>query len=132
MFNQLNSATLSGVPTPGVSLGEAIEFLRQEADKALPQDYITDWTGRSRQYVSESASMLLAFALAVVLMYLTLAFQYESFRNPAVMLISVPMSLAGALLFFALGVVSLNIYTQIGLLALISSIIRHGILLVDR
>jgi multidrug efflux pump len=130
-FNQLNSATLSGVPTPGVSLGEAIEFLRDEAENSLSQEFITDWTGRSRQFVSKSASMLVAFGLAVVLMYLTLAFQYESFRNPAVMLISVPMSLVGALLFFAVGLVSLNIYTQIGLLALIGSIIRHGILLVE-
>jgi multidrug efflux pump len=130
-FNQLNSATLSGVPAPGVSLGEAVDYLRRQADDLLPESYVTDWVGESRQYVSESAALLLSFALAIALMYLTLAAQYSSFRDPAIMLVSVPMSLAGALVFFALGVVSVNIYTQIGLLALIGSIIRHGILLVE-
>ncbi|TWU04943.1 efflux RND transporter permease subunit [Stieleria varia] len=130
-FNQLSSATLSGVPAPGVSLGEAIDFLKQQSNGTLPNNYVTDWKGVSRQFVSESSSLLLAFGLAVLLMYLTLAAQYESFRDPAVMLISVPMSIAGALVFFAAGVITVNIYTQIGLLALIGSIIRHGILLVE-
>jgi multidrug efflux pump len=130
-FNQLNAATLSGVPAPGVSLGEAVEYLRREAGVLLPASYVTDWAGESRQYVTESGALLLAFVLALVLMYLTLSAQYSSFRDPAIMLVSVPMSLAGALAFFALGVVSVNIYTQIGLLALIGSIIRHGILLVE-
>lgn len=130
-FNQLNAATLSGVPAAGVSLGQAIAFLQQEAEQRLPDGYVTSWKGASRQFVDESAALRWAFLLAVVLMYLTLAAQYESLRDPAVMLISVPLSLAGALLFFAVGVVSVNIYTQIGLLALIGSIIRHGILLVE-
>ena len=130
-FNQLNSATLSGVPAPGVSIGQAVETLQQLAADTLPAAYVTDWAGQSRQFVSESAALLVSFGLAIALMYLTLAAQYGSFRDPLVMLASVPMSLAGALLFFALGVVSVNIYTQIGLLALIGSIIRHGILLVE-
>ncbi len=130
-FNQLNAATLSGVPAPGVSLGQSIDFLRQEAETRLPDDYVTGWKGTSRQFVDENTALRWAFLLAVVLMYLTLAAQYESFRDPAVMLISVPLSLAGALIFFAAEVVSVNIYTQIGLLALIGSIIRHGILLVE-
>jgi multidrug efflux pump len=130
-FNQLNSATLSAVPAPGVALGQAVEFLQQQADTLLPDNYVTDWTGESRQYVMEGAALLFSFALAVMFMYLTLSAQYNSFRDPAVMLVSVPMSLAGALIFFAFGVVSVNIYTQIGLLALIGSIIRHGILLVE-
>ena len=130
-FNQLTAATLSGVPAPGVPLSEAIDVLREQADEQLPKNFVTDWKGVSRQFVSENTTLLLAFGLAVVLMYLTLSAQYESFRDPAVMLISVPMSLAGALLFFAAGVVTINIYTQIGLLALIGAIIRHGILLVE-
>jgi multidrug efflux pump len=130
-FDQLNSATLSGVPAPGVSLGEAVESLRQVAAQALPSDYVLNWGGESRQFVQEGTALLTAFALAVILMYLVLAAQFESFRDPAIMLVSVPMSLAGALLFFTLGVVTVNIYTQIGLLALIGSIIRHGILLVE-
>lgn len=130
-FNQLNSATLSGVPAPGVSLGEAVDYLRDTAQRLLPLDYVTDWAGESRQYVQEGSALVTAFMLAVILMYLVLAAQFESFRAPAIMLVSVPMSLAGALLFFALGVVTVNIYTQVGLLALIASIIRHGILLVE-
>jgi len=130
-FNQLNSATLSAVPAPGTSLGRAIEFLQDEAEERLPEGYVTGWKGISRQFVDESSSLQWAFGLAIVLMYLTLAAQYESYRDPVVMLVSVPMSLAGALVFFALDVVSVNIYTQIGLLALVGSIIRHGILLVE-
>ncbi|WP_081996196.1 efflux RND transporter permease subunit [Croceibacterium mercuriale] len=129
-FNQLNAAILSGVPAPGVSLGEAIGFLEEQAAN-LPQGYTVDYAGVSRQFTQEGSNIGLAFGLAVILVFLTLAAQYESFRDPAVMLVSVPMSLAGALLFFALGVVSSNIYTQIGLLALTGSIIRHGILLVE-
>jgi len=129
-FNQLNAAILSGVPAAGVSIGEAIEFLESETEN-LPQGYSVDYGGASRQFVQEGSNIALAFGLAVILVFLTLAAQYESFRDPAVMLVSVPMSLAGALVFFALGVVSANIYTQIGLLALTGSIIRHGILLVE-
>jgi multidrug efflux pump len=130
-FEQLNAATLSGVPAPGVTLGEAVDTLRAVAERTLPADYSIDWQGESRQLVQEGSALVIAFAIAVALMYLVLAAQFESFRSPAIMLVSVPMSLAGALLFFALGVVTVNIYTQIGLLALIGSIIRHGILLVE-
>ena len=129
-FNQLNAATLSGVPAPGVTLGEAVDFLRTTV-RNLAREYVTDWKGQSRQYVQESAELVTAFFLAVILIYLVLAAQFESFRDPAIMLVSVPMSLAGALLFMALGVVTVNIYTQVGLLTLIGSIIRHGILLVE-
>jgi multidrug efflux pump len=130
-FEQLNAATLSGIPAPGVTLGEAVTTLRGLAERTLPADYSIDWQGESRQFVQEGNALVIAFAIAVALMYLALAAQFESFRDPAIMLVSVPMSLAGALLFFAAGVVTVNIYTQIGLLALIGSIIRHGILLVE-
>ena len=129
-FNQLNAAVLSGVPRPGVPIGEAVAFLQAEGAK-MPAGFSVDYAGQARQFVQESSTLLIAFGLAVILVFLILAAQYESFRDPLVMLVSVPMSLAGALLFFALGVVSANIYTQIGLLALIGSIIRHGILLVE-
>jgi multidrug efflux pump len=97
----------------------------------LPRGFVTSWAGQSRQFFAERTILVTGFVLAVLLMYLVLAAQFESFRDPAIMLVSVPMSLAGALLFIALGVVTLNIYTQIGLLALVASIIRHGILLVE-
>lgn len=130
-FQQLNAATLSGIPAPGVTLGEAVQTMRDIAERSLPADYSIDWQGESRQFVQEGNALVIAFAIAVALMYLVLAAQFESFRDPAIMLVSVPMSLAGALLFLALDVVTVNIYTQIGLLALIGSIIRHGILLVE-
>lgn len=128
-FDQIISAIISAAPD--VPIGEAVNFLRETASEILPEDYVTDWAGQSRQFVDQSNTLLLLFGLAIALMYLTLAAQYGSFRDPAVMPVSVPMSIAGALIFFALGVVSINIYTQIGLLALIGSIIRHGILLVE-
>lgn len=130
-FNQLNAAVISGVPAEGVSLGRAIEFLQQTADEQLPANYTVDYAGRSRQFVGASSSLFVAFGLAVALMNLVLSAQYESFRDPAVMFMAVPMAIAGALFFFAAGVVTINIYTQIGLLALIGAIIRHGILLVE-
>ncbi|MFI4850413.1 MAG: efflux RND transporter permease subunit [Gimesia chilikensis] len=130
-FNQLNAATLSGVPAPGVSFDRVIAFLRKTVADSVDRNVVTDWKGQSRQYVTENTALMVAFALAVLLMYLTLSAQYESFRDPAIMFVSIPMSLAGAMLFLALGVTSVNIYTQVGLLALIGSIIRHGILLVE-
>ena len=130
-FDQLNSATLSGTPAPGVTLGEAVSTLQQIADQALPDQFLINWEGESRQYIEEGSALVLAFGLAVILMYLVLAAQFESFRDPAIMLVSVPMSLAGALIFFTIGILTVNIYTQIGLLGLIASIIRHGILLVE-
>jgi multidrug efflux pump len=130
-FNQLNAATISGVPAPGITLGTAIATLERHAAATLPRGFVTNWAGQSRQFFAERTTLVTGFVLAVLLMYLVLAAQFESFRDPAIMLVSVPMSLAGALLFIALGVVTLNIYTQIGLLALVASIIRHGILLVE-
>src|SRR5690606_28952178 len=88
-FNQLNSAVLTGVPAPGVSLGQAVEFFEAQAE-LLPAGYVTDWLGRSRQYVTESSALILSFGLAIVFMYLTLAAQYESYRDPAIMFLSVP------------------------------------------
>lgn len=127
-FNQLNAAIISAVPAPGAAYGEAIAFLQNQT---LPSNYVTDWIGQSRQFTSEGSTLIVTFILAVFIIYLTLSAQYESFRDPAVMFICVPMALAGALIFFYFGVVTVNIYTQIGLLALISIIIRHGILLVE-
>ncbi|MEM8822321.1 MAG: efflux RND transporter permease subunit [Pseudomonadota bacterium] len=127
-FNQLNSARISAVSAGDTSYGEAIAFLQ---NAALPDSYVPDWIGQSRQFTSEGSALVFTFALAIAIIYLTLSAQYNSFRDPMVMFICVPMALAGALIFFCGGVVTINIYTQIGLLALISIIIRHGILLVE-
>ena len=132
-FQQLNSATISGVPMPGVSLGEAIAYLQRLAKQTLPQGYVLDYAGPSRQYLQESSGFLAIFAFALVVIFLSLAALFESFRDPLIILISVPMSLVGALIFIALGVggASINIYTEVGLVTLMGLISKHGILIVE-
>ena len=129
-FNQLNAATISGVPAPGVSMGEALSLLQEEAEAILPQGYTVGYKGQARKFVEEGSQLVTTFFLALVLIYLMLAALYESWRDPLVMLVSVPMSIAGALVFLYLGLASLNIYTQIGLVTLIGIISKHGILMV--
>jgi multidrug efflux pump len=130
-FQQLNSAMLSGVPAPGVSLGDALDYLRIEAEKLFPTGYSVDYAGQSRQYVQEGGGLMLTFFFAIVIIYLVLAAQFESFRDPLIMLISVPMSICGALIFLSFGFASINIYTQVGLITLIGVISKHGILIVQ-
>jgi multidrug efflux pump len=132
-FQQLNSATLSGVESPGVSQVEALNYLKALAARTLPAGYTIDYAGPSRQFVHEATGVIGTFGFAIVIAFLTLAALYESFRDPLVILISVPLSIAGALIFIALGVhgASLNIYTQVGLVTLIGLISKHGILIVE-
>jgi multidrug efflux pump len=132
-FQQANEATISGVTMPGVALGDAIKALQDLAAKTLPPGYAVDFGGQSRQFVQESSSFLVTFALALIIVYLALAALFESFRDPLIILISVPMSLAGALIFIALGVggATLNIYTEVGLVTLMGLISKHGILIVE-
>ena len=129
-FNQLNSATISAVPAPGVSMGQALDYLNEQAADILPDDYRVDYKGQSRKFVEEGGQMVTTFFLALVLIFLMLAALYESWRDPVVMLVSVPMSIAGALAFLFLGFATINIYTQIGLVTLIGIISKHGILIV--
>ena len=130
-FEQLNAAILSGVPAPGVTTGAALDFLAQEARAVFPDDFRADYAGFSRQFVEESGALLIAFGFAIVLIYLILAAQFESFRDPLIMLITVPMSTVGALAFIVIAGASINIYTQIGLITLIGAISKHGILIVE-
>jgi multidrug efflux pump len=130
-FEQLNAAILSGVPAPGVTTGEALDFLAQEARAVFPDDFRADYAGFSRQFVEESGALLTAFGFAIMLIYLILAAQFESFRDPLIMLITVPMSTVGALAFIVIADASINIYTQIGLITLIGAISKHGILIVE-
>ncbi|HWA25457.1 MAG TPA: efflux RND transporter permease subunit [Lacunisphaera sp.] len=130
-FQQLNAATISLLPAGGVSLGEALDFLRTEAREVFPQGYSADYAGPSRQFMQEGSSLLLTFALAVIVIFLVLAAQYESFRDPFVIMMAVPLSLAGAMVFLFLGLASLNIYTQVGLITLVGLITKHGILIVQ-
>ena len=134
-FQQLNSATLQGVPFPGRTLGEALAFLDREAHKVMPEGFTTDYQGESRQFVQEGNTLLLTFVFALVVIYLVLAAQFESFRDPFIILIALPTSMFGALLplnlLSVLGMASMNIYSEIGLVTLIGLISKHGILMVE-
>jgi multidrug efflux pump len=132
-FQQLNSATIQGVVMPGVAQADALNFLKDLAARVLPLGYSVDYGGLSRQYVQESSGFLLTFGFAIVIIYLSLAALFESFRDPLIILVSVPMSIAGAMIFISLGLggATLNIYTQVGLVTLMGLISKHGILIVE-
>lgn len=129
-FNLQNAATLQAIPAAGVSMGEAVAFLENVA-ASLPAGFSHDWQSESRQYKQEGSTLAFAFLAALVVIYLVLAAQYESLLDPLVILITVPLSICGALLPLALGWATLNIYTQIGLVTLIGLISKHGILMVE-
>jgi multidrug efflux pump len=132
-FQQLNSSTISAVLTPGITLGQALDKLKTIAGEVLPAGYSVDYGGESRQYMQESSSLLMTFAFALIIIFLVLAALFESFRDPIIVLVSVPMSICGALIFISLGIgdASLNIYTEVGLITLIGLISKHGILIVQ-
>lgn len=132
-FQQLNAATISGVPMPGLTSGQVLAYLQELAKTELPQGYTVDYSGQSRQFVQESSALVVTFMFAMVIIFLALAAQFESFRDPVIILVSVPMSICGALIFIAIGLggASLNIYTQVGLVTLIGLISKHGILMVE-
>ena len=129
-FQQLNSATLTAVPFPGRTVGEAVAFLKEKAT-SFPEGFTYDWQGESRQFVQEGGTLVYTFIFALVVIYLVLAAQYESFCDPFIILIALPTSIFGALLPLNLGLATINIYTQIGLVCLIGLIAKHGILMVD-
>jgi len=130
-FQQLNSATIQGMMRPGTTLGQALDFLHTAAQNNLPKGFDFDYGGQSRQYIQEGHSLVFIFFLSILVIFLILSAQYESFRDPLIILISVPMSLCGALIPLNLGAASINIYTQVGLITLIGLISKHGILIVD-
>jgi multidrug efflux pump len=134
-FQQLNSATLSGVPFPGRTLGEALDFLKSKSAEVFPAGYSYDFQGDSRQLEQEGNALIYVFAFALIVIYLVLSAQYESFRDPFIILVALPTALFGALLPLNIGGVmgfaTINIYSQIGLVTLIGLIAKHGILMVD-
>jgi len=132
-FQQLNSATIAGVTMPGVAQGDALQFLKDLSARLLPQGYSIDYGGLSRQYIQESGGFAVTAGLAVIIIFLSLAALFESFRDPLIILVSVPMAIAGALIFVSLGIggASLNIYTEVGLVTLGGLISKHGILIVQ-
>ncbi len=132
-FQQQNSATIQGVPAPGVSGADALAALQKIAAKTLTEDDSVDYGGEMRQYVQESNSFIFTFAFAVIIIFLALAALFNSFRDPLIILVSVPMSIAGALIFIYLGFgsLTLNIYTEVGLVTLMGLVSKHGILMVE-
>ncbi|HCW91469.1 MAG TPA: multidrug efflux protein, partial [Marinobacter sp.] len=112
-FNQLNSLTLEGVVMPGVTQGDAMAFIEQSAGEIFPQGFSYDYTGQSRQFAQQGSALAVTFFLSLLVIYLVLAAQFESWRDPFIILVSVPMSVAGAMAFIVLGFATMNIYTQV-------------------
>lgn len=129
-YNQLNSATFQAVPMPGVTVGQAVDFLESQAQQ-LPSGFSHDFLADSRQYKQEGNQLAIAFGFALIIIFLVLAAQFESLRDPLVIMISVPMAISGALIPLFFGLATINIYTQVGLLTLIGLISKHGILMVE-
>ena len=130
-FNQLNSATISALPVPGVTTGDGLTTIEEIARPLLPAGFFIDYSGQSRLESEQGSTILIAFGLAIVVIYLVLAAQFESFRDPFIIMMSVPLSIFGAIVPLNLGLGTLNIYTQVGLITLIGLITKHGILLVE-
>jgi multidrug efflux pump len=132
-FQQQNSATIQGVAAPGVSQAEALATLQQVAARTLPAGYAADYGGEMRQFVQENSSFAITFGFGVIIIYLALAALFNSLRDPVIILVSVPLSIAGAMIFIYLGFfgVSLNIYTEVGLVTLMGLVSKHGILMVE-
>jgi multidrug efflux pump len=130
-YNRLTSATVSASLAPGVSMGEGIAAMRRIADKTLSEEFTTELAGPSRDFAESSSSTMFVFGLALVLIYLVLAAQFESFKSPVVILITVPLSLLGALLALLATGQTLNIFSQIGLIMLAGLVTKNGILIVE-
>lgn len=130
-FQQLNSVKLEGMMMPGHALSDGLTFLQEKANALFPAGVTYNYSGELRRYVQEGDSLMLAFVFSIIFIFLVLAAQFESFRDPMVVMLSVPMAICGALLPINWGLASINIYTQVGLITLIGLISKHGILMVD-
>ncbi|MDD9176627.1 MULTISPECIES: multidrug efflux RND transporter permease subunit [Aliivibrio] len=130
-FNQLNSATIGAVPSPGIAMGDAIVWFEDLAASTLPSGYNHDYMGEARQYVTEGSALYATFGLALAIIFLVLAIQFESVRDPLVIMVSVPLAICGALIALAWGAATMNIYSQVGLITLVGLITKHGILICE-
>jgi multidrug efflux pump len=130
-FNQMRAATITANLAPGYTLGEALAYIEEAADRVLPIAVRTDYSGESREFREASSSLYFTFLLALLFIYLVLAAQFESFVDPFIIMMTVPLSMTGALLALWLSGHTLNIYSQVGLVTLIGLITKHGILIVE-
>ncbi|OEE57419.1 transporter [Enterovibrio norvegicus FF-33] len=134
-YNQMNAISIEGVPAPNVAMGDAISFLEGLAATDLPQGYTYSFMGEARQFVEEGSSLYLTFALALAIIFLVLASQFESVRDPLVIMFTVPLAISGALIALGWthmsGETSMNIYSQVGLITLVGLITKHGILMCE-
>ncbi|MGD8173730.1 multidrug efflux RND transporter permease subunit VmeD [Vibrio sp. TRT 21S02] len=130
-FNQLNSATVGAVPAPGTAMGDAINWFENIAETKLPTGYNHDYMGEARQFVTEGSALYATFGLALAIIFLVLAIQFESIRDPIVIMVSVPLAVCGALIALAWGMATMNIYSQVGLITLVGLITKHGILICE-
>ena len=130
-FQQLNSATISGMMMPGKTIDQGLQFFREKAAKLFPSSVTYDYSGESRRFMQEGDALIIAFLFSLIFIFLVLSAQFESFRDPLVVMLSVPMAICGALLPISWGLATINIYTQVGLITLIGLISKHGILMVD-
>ncbi|MFA7292403.1 MAG: efflux RND transporter permease subunit [Rhodocyclaceae bacterium] len=130
-FGQRRAVIITANLAPGYTMGEALKYMEEAAGRILPPGYAVDYAGQSREFKTSSASLAVTFVLALAFIYLVLAAQFESFRDPFIIMLTVPLSMTGALLALLLSGGTLNVYSQIGLVTLVGLITKHGILIVE-